>query len=432
MDDPQPRIKADAWWLAALTAAIVLTGMAYSVWWPAVVRHQPFFWTTPGDMWFAVRSAHWIGWGSFSYIYSNSRSALVTLPGFELLLTPVVMLGSALHLTELAPGLLGPLKPTEWLLVGPLSLACSGLPLFALNALARRLGVVTGGRRLLAAAEAAALWPVIALWGHPEDALALGLVVYVLLMLLEERWAAAGWLLGAALVTQLFVIMLVPVFIGLVGWRRATAVLTRAAVLPGFLLVAVLVPDFHAASWVLLNQPSDPTPNHLTPWFALAPKLVGHGPLVAGGPGRLLNGAVAVGAGVLASRWRRDVWRIVWLAALVLAARTVFEPVMVPYYVMPGLAFALVAGRRHTLRWLGVCGAGAGLTVMTFTHHGRWEYWLAMMGLTALTLALAWPVQPVQSVQRVEGAEDGDMPTSEAVVPASEDELEAQAVSMLL
>lgn len=397
MDDPKPsttppRTRADTWWLTAFTAAIVVTGMAYSVWWPAVVRHEPSFWTTPGDMWFSVRTAHWIGWGSLSYVYSNSRSDLVTLPGFNLLLTPVVMLGSALHLSEVAPGLLGPLKPTEWLLVGPLSMACCGLALFALDAVARRLGIVARQRRLLSMAEAAALWATVALWGHPEDVLALGLVVYVLLMILDERWAAAGWLLGTALALQLLVVMLVPLFIGLVGWRRMSPVLVRAAVLPGALLVAVLVPDFHAASWVLLNQPSDPTPNHATPWLALAPKL-GHGPLVAGGPGRLLNGALAVAAGFVAYRWRRDLWRIVWLAAVVLAARTVFEAVMVPYYVMPGLALALVAGSRNTLRWLGVCIAGAGLTVMTFTHHGRWEYWLALTGLTVAMLALAWPVR---------------------------------------
>ena len=424
MDDPQPRTKANAWWLAALTAVVVLTGMAYSLWWPAVVRHQSFYWATPGDMWFSVRTAHWIGWGSLSFVYSNQRSALVTLPGFELLLTPVVVLSSALHLSEQAPGIIGPGKPTEWLLVGPLSLACAGLPLFAIDALARRLGILGRPRRILSAAVAAALWPGIAIWGHPEDALALGLVVYALLGILDGRWTAAGWLLGAALAMQLLVVVLVPLFIGLVGWRQASAVLARGAVLPGFLLVAVLVPDFHAAYYVLAHQPSDPTPNHVTPWLALAPKLAHD--QVSGGLGRLLNGVVAVGAGVPAYRWRRDVWRIVWLAALVLAARTLFEPVMVPYYVMPGLALSLVAGRRHTLRWLGVCVAGAGLTVMTFTHHGRWEYWLALTGLTAAMLTLAWPVQPVR------GAKDRDLPASEGGdIPASENELAAPAVSML-
>jgi len=378
----------------ALTAGVVVTGMAYSLWWPAVVRHQSSYWATPGDMWYTVRTAHWIGWGSLSFVYSNYRSALVTLPGFELLLTPVVMLSSALHLSEQAPGLLGPGKPTEWLLVGPVSLLCSGLPLFALDALARRLRILTGSRRVLSVAVAAAVWPALAIWGHPEDALALGLAVYALVMALDGRWTPSGWLLGAALAMQLLVVMLVPVFVGLVGWRHGRALLARAAVLPGFLLVAVLVPDFHDAFYVLSHQPADPTPNHITPWLSLAPKL-GHGQ-VSGGPGRLFNGAVAIGAGVLAHRWRRDVWRIVWLIALVLAARTVFEAVMVPYYVMPGVVLALVAARRQTLRWVGVCVAGAGLTVITFSHHGRWEYWLAMTGLTAIMLALAWPIQRVR------------------------------------
>ena len=56
-----------------------------------------------------------------------------------------------------------------------------------------------------------------------------------------------------------------PVFIGLVGWRRVSAVLVRAAVLPGFLLVAVLVPDFHAAFWgggKPTVRPDCPTTSH--------------------------------------------------------------------------------------------------------------------------------------------------------------------------
>ncbi len=277
MNAPQPRTRADAWWLVAVTAGVVVTGMAYSLWWPAVVRHQSSYWLTPGDMWYSVRTAHWIGWGSLSFVYSNYRSALVTLPGFELLLTPVVVLSSALHLSEQAPGLLGPGKPTDWLLIGPVSLLCSGLPLFTLDALARRLGILTGSRRVLSVAVAAAVWPALAIWGHPEDALALGFAVYALVMVLDERWTPAGWLLGAALAMQLLVVMLVPVFVGLVGWRHGRALLARAAVLPGFLLVAVLVPDFHDAFYVLSHQPADPAPNHITPWLALAPKL-GHGP----------------------------------------------------------------------------------------------------------------------------------------------------------
>lgn len=385
------RTRGDVSWLVALTAGVVVTGMAYSLWWPAVVRHHPWYWVVPGDVWYTVRTAHWVGWGSLSFVYSNYRSALVTLPGFDILFAPVVMIASALHLSEVAPGLLGPAKPTEWLVVGPLFMACAAPALFALDALGRRLGITTTSRRVVSLAQAAAMWPLVVMWGHPEDALALCLALYALMKALDERVTAAGWLLGAALTMQLFVVMLVPLFIGVLGWRRATGLLARAAILPACLLVAVLVPDFHAAYWVLVNQPSDPTPNHVTPWFALAPHL-GRGPLVSGGPGRLLNGLVAIGTGVMARRWRGDPWRLVWLAAMVLAARPLLEAVMVPYYVAPGLVLLLiVAARQRSRRWSAACVAGAGLTVMPFSHHGRWEYWLALAALTALTLVLAWP-----------------------------------------
>ena len=278
---PARPFRGDVTWIIGTTALFVVVGMAYVLWWPAVVRHHSYYWIVPGDFWYSVRTAHWIGWGSLSYVYSNYRSALVTLPGFEVIFTPFVMLSSALHLSEVAPGLAGPAKPTAWLLLGPLALLCVAVPLSASNGLARRLGFSSARRRLLVLAEAAALWPAVAIWGHPEDLLALGLAVFALTKLVDRKWTAAGWLLGAALTMQLLVVMLVPILIALVGWRRIAPVLLRAAILPGFLAVVVLVPDFHAAMWVLANQPSDPTVNHLTPWFALGatvgPRPVGVG-----------------------------------------------------------------------------------------------------------------------------------------------------------
>jgi hypothetical protein len=388
-----PRTKGDVKWLLAITLVVIASGMAYSIWWPPAVRHRSFYWLTPGDTWYMVRTAHWISWGSLSYVYSNYRSELIALPGFHLLLAPVVMLSSALHLSEIAPGIPGPLRPTEWLLVGPFTLAMAGVLLFSLDALARRLRIVARWRRILTVAEAAAVWPTIAIWGHPEDALAIGLLVYALLMAFDRRWTAAGWLLGAALAMQLLVVMVIPVFIGMLGWRRSLSLLARAAIPPGFLFIAVAVPDFHNAAWALWHQPAVPIANHATPWLAWSPSL-GHG-LVSGGPGRLLGAAVAIVAGFIAFRRRENLWQVVWLAAAALAARTIFESVMVPYYVMPGLVLALVAGARagRSTRWLGSCIAGAGLTVVTFTHHGRWEYWLAMSALTVAVLALTWPSQ---------------------------------------
>ena len=299
MDDPPSRTKADIGWLVAVSVMVVVTGMAYSLWWAALVRHDAWYWIVPSDTWGTVRASHWIDWGGFSFIY-NAGTALVTLPGFHLLLAPVVALSSHLHLSETAPGLPGPPKPTSWLLIGPVFLACATLPVFAADALARRIGSAVRTRRALGLGAGAAVWPTIAIWGHPEDVLALGLATYALVALLNRRLGAAGWLLGGALAMQLYVIALVPLFIAVVGRRKAAPLVARAAVLPGFLLVAVIVPNARATVHALLDQPNFPKIDHATPWVSLAPRL-GHG-AVAAGPGRIIGLVLAVAIGALGIR----------------------------------------------------------------------------------------------------------------------------------
>ena len=372
-----------------VTLLVVASGMGYSIWWPPVVRHQSWYWLEPGDIWGTVRAAHWVGWGGFSFIYS-SRTGLVTLPGFHVLLTPFVMLSSALGLSETAPGVPPLPNPHAWLLIGPVILACSAVALFAFDMLARTLRISLTRRRLLAVAEAAALWQAIAIWGHPEDVIALGLAVFAIDQMLKQHWTAAGWLLGGAIGMQLYTIALVPLFIGVVGLRRAPALLARAAVIPGFLFVAVAVPNPHATFHALFDQPNYPKVDFPTPWVQLAPKLE-HG-AVAAGPGRLIGLAVATAIGVIASRRRDNAMWVVWLAASALAARCLFESVMVPYYVVPAIALALiVVTRRGWMRWCLACMAGAGLTDLTYFRPGMWIYWLEMAGVFTALLLLAWP-----------------------------------------
>ncbi len=389
MHHRQPRTRAGTWWLVAVSAVVVVTGMAYTLWWPAVVRHHSFYWVISGDVWGTVRAAHWIDWGGFSFIYS-SNTGLVTLPGFHVLLAPVVALASRLNLSEVAPGILGTPKPTEWLLVGPLFIACAALPIFAADALARVLGTAPWVRRVLAVGVGAAVWPTVAMWGHGEDVLALGFAMYALVALCNRRLGAAGWLLGAALAMQLFVVALVPLFVAVVGRRKFAPLLARAAFLPGVLLVAVLIPNFHASIHALFDQPNYPTVDHATPWLLLAPKL-GHG-AVAAGPGRIIGLLLSVAVGALGVRYRSDVGRIVWLGAVVLGLRCLFESVMVPYYVMSVVVLALVvASGLPVLRFAGVAAAGAGLTVLTYYRPDMWIYWSEMTAVTVTMLALAWP-----------------------------------------
>ncbi len=384
-DDRRQRL-----WISTLTLLVVASGMAYSIWWPSIVRHNPGYWTEPGDIWGILRVAHWVDWGGFSFIYSAPHTTVVTLPGFEVLLAPVAMISSALGLSETAPGLPPVAEPHAWLLIGPLVLATSAVALFAFDALARTLGIGLGRRRLLAVAEAAALWPTIALWGHPEAIVALGLAVFSLDQMLKRHWTTAGWLLGGALAMQLYVLALVPLLIGVVGRRRALGLTCRAAIPPGFLFVALVVPNPHDTLHALLDQPAFPKILFPTPWVLLAPK-IGNG-AVAGGPGRIFGFGVAIVLGIVAFRRREDWATVVWLGAAVLAARFLFEPVMVPYYVGPAVAFTLiVAARSGALRFALTCTAGAGLVESTYFHPGMWIYWLEMAGTATALLLLARP-----------------------------------------
>ena len=406
------RRSSNAWWIAALTGAVVVTGMAYSLSWATVVRHSAFdYWIQPGDLLGTVRISGWIEYGGFSYLYSL-HGGLVTLPGFAILLTPFVKLSQVVHLVP-ATALLPLPRPTQWLLIGPVAMATSAVALAGLDALARTLGTSLVRRRILLVTEAAAIWEVTVIWGHPEDVLALGLAALALSRALEGRTTSAAWFLGGALAMQLYVVLLVPVFIGLLGVRRSAPFLARAALLPGALLLALAVPDPRGTLHVLFDQPNFPKVDHPTPWVLVAPHL-GHG-VVAAGPGRLIGLTAACGLGFLAARFRHDRLTIVWLTSLALAVRCLTEAVMDPYYVVPAIAVALVAVATCSWRrWPWAAAAGAGLTVLTYYRPGIWLYWLEMAGAFAVLLAPAWPWR--RAIVRPEEVA-GAVPESDAPAP---------------
>ena len=371
-----------------LTLAVVLSGMAYSIWWPAVVRHQGWYWAQPQDFWATYRDAHLVGWGYLSAVYENA-TGLVTLPGYPILLAPIAMLTSTLGLVEAAPQVVI-LKPGAWLIAGPYALMTAGVALAGFDSLVRRLGISRTRRRLFLVAETVAIWPALAIWGHPEDILAIGLVAFVLAAAIDGAWTRCGWLLGGAIAVQLLAVLVVPVVLAAAGRRRAVPILMRASVLPGFLLVAVLVPDFHDAWRALTQQPNYSTINHPTPWMLLSPTMRPH--VVAAGPGRIVGLVVALLCGLLAIKWKHDPGRLVWLVATALAARCMFEAVIAPYYVMPAVALALVVGVRSSrIHWLLACGAGFIVTVVTHFHADMWVYWLEMAIPLFALMAITWP-----------------------------------------
>jgi hypothetical protein len=296
------------------------------------------------------------------------------------------------------PGVHNP-HPAAWLVAGPYQIALSAVALFAADAIAEHLGAARPKRALLAAASATALWSVSVQWGHPEDPVAVGLLLYGILALSQARTSRSAWLTGAAVAVQPLVLIALPVLLAIIEPRRLAGFLARAASPSVVLLAAAAAANWSATVRAVTSQPNWPKVDHPTPWTSLAPHM-SHG-AVAAGPGRALAIAVACGCGL--ALWRR--WRaarhaaswspetleeVLWWTAAVLALRSVFESVMVAYYLWPVLAVALIAAVRSWPRLIATSVAAVTITFASqVSWHGPWAWWAPMVAGLALTLFFA-------------------------------------------
>jgi hypothetical protein len=81
---------------------------------------------------------------------------------------------------------------------------------------------------------------------------------------------------------------------------------------------------------------------------------------------------------------------LLWWVAVALALRSVFEPVMVAYYLWPPLAVAMIAAARDWSRLFPTCLAATGLTFLAqIWWRNPWAWWVPMMAVLGLTLFLA-------------------------------------------
>jgi hypothetical protein len=247
-----------------------------------------------------------------------------------------------------------------------------------------------GRRAVLCVIEGVVLWNVSVLWGHPEDAVAVGLAVYSLLFALDGRWTGAGWLFGLAMATQPLVVLMFPVLLAMCDRQQITGLALRSF-LPIVALVATpLIAQFHPTMHAIFDQPNYPRIDHATPWTALAPRLGGTGKnvAVAGGPGRAIAVLVACGLGLWARRRRDRPDMLVWAAALAMASRCFTESVMDSFYVWPALAVGLVVA-AYNGRWrLALAGALAVLTsVVSNWRLGEFPWWALVTAGIVLVLA---------------------------------------------
>jgi hypothetical protein len=375
---------------AAVAVVGLVLGMAYTLFWGPVVRHTSV-WITPPDFWATYRAAHYVGWGDLGGVYA-AHAGLVTFPGILVLLAPVAMLTGALGLLESYPIIIP--HPTAWIVCGPVEMIVGSVALFGVDALGERLGLTPAKRAVVVVFAAVGLWNTVVLWGHPEDAIAVGLACYALVAVLDRRCAAAGWLFGAAIVMQPLVLLLLPLAAASIGSRSSWSLIWRCIPVPATLLVAPFVESFSATARALVEQPNFANIDHRTPWTNLAPTLGGSGRylLVAAGPIRLLS---VVGACLLALLFRRklaDPDFLVWACAAVLLLRCATESVMVAYYLWPTTVFAslLVVKRRFALVVLGI-SSGIFLVVFSDLRLGEWSWWSGTIGASIALVAVAFP-----------------------------------------
>ncbi|MGH3149706.1 MAG: hypothetical protein ACRDOB_03110 [Streptosporangiaceae bacterium] len=385
---------------------LIVAGLAGTIWGPRYYGQTA--WAVPDDLWATLVAAQRLLHLNLAGLYTPPTN-LVSFPGTALILVPVAALidvaglplqtGADIQLR--AGSQIG--NHAEWLILGPCVVILSAVALFAADALAERMAVSQFKRFLLAAASATALWNVTIRWGHPEDAVAVGLLLYAVLALANGKPGRAAWLAGAAVAVQPLVLLAFPFLLVTVEPRRLAGFVTRAVVPTLVLLGAAAAANWPATVHAVTSQPNAPTVDHPTPWIyltALAPHLSNGS--VAAGPARALSIVVACGCAL--ATWRR--WRtarlgdwspdtlqeLLWWVAFALALRSAFEPVMVSYYVWPPLAAALVAASRSYLRLIPAGLAAGGLT---FLSQSSWRnpflWWTPMVAVLGLTLLLAWP-----------------------------------------
>jgi hypothetical protein len=205
--------------------------------------------------------------------------------------------------------------------------------------------------------------------------------------------------MGAAVAVQPLVLLALPIMLAVVQRRRLAGFLARAAAPAVVLLGAAAAANWNATYHAVTSQPNWPAVDHVTPWTALAPHMAGG--TVAAGPARALTVLLACGCGVIvgsrlraarhAARWSPATLReLLWWAAVCLALRSVFEPVMVAFYLWPGLAVALVAATRS---WRRLIPTSVVAVAVTFGSQSAWRspwgWWGLMVAGLALTLFFA-------------------------------------------
>jgi hypothetical protein len=244
-------------------------------------------------------------------------------------------------------------------------------------------------------------------WKHLDDAMALSFTAVAVYLITKRRpWWLIGLLLGTAVATKPWAIILTPILLGLAREERSKAVLATVTV---------------AAAWWAPFVIAAPDTMQALGHFAIQPHggsvlyLVGFRGHVEGWL-RPAQFVIGIAVGILAAR-RHGIYAAP-IAAL--ATRVLTDPYAYPYYAMGPLLFALLFDRgRPNTRWL------IGLTELTalldsaFSRIWVSPVWVASGKVAFGVLTLSWVFL---GRSRVDGPGPGEL---DAAKPASGESVEA-------
>lgn len=373
----------------AAAFAMLIPVMAYSLIGHSGLHGGHSSLVTPADLWGLTGSSWAIAHGQFAHIYVP-RGTLTSPPALEILLAPVLLLAQAgglvAHYNHGQPlGL--------WLVVGPVVLLLASSVLFAVDAIARYWRLSEGIRLGLALAGALGVANVAGLWGHPEDCIAVAMVLWSALELERHgrsRATRAAWLLGFGIALQPLAILGVAPVLTRLGWRAAAKTSWRLALPSLLVLIPALVAEPGRARFVLVQQPFSPRFVSFTPLTHFAP-VIGPG-VHGGGPTRLLATILSAALAVAVCRRRHDLPTVLAMIAAAFLFRVLFETELNWYYLWPVPAVCLLLSARRGASRLGVCSAALVGTIVLGNHnvvHHIALWWPALMALLAIMLASA-------------------------------------------
>jgi hypothetical protein len=159
--------------------------------------------------------------------------------GRPILLAPLVAAGDAL-------GLSGPPAPaaTLQLLLAPFTVGLAVPLLHQVGGLLRDAGDRAPALAAQAWTALLVVVPVLVLYGHGEDALALLALVGAVRLAGRGRWAAAGLALGVAVASKQWALLALPALAAWTARRERPRLVAAALALPAALALFVLAVDW--------------------------------------------------------------------------------------------------------------------------------------------------------------------------------------------